>query len=134
VGGAGHEFDITDSEGTINYKNCMDSQCGTGFGLGAVEDEVASDPNSGPKEVGGYRIEQSPASAAKEDWFLNVMLFTTTGDTNVVSTMPSTSLSGGNYTTTWKDASDGCTYTVVVPQYGVGGSITATGAGCVVTI
>lgn len=125
VGGAGHEFDITDAGGTTNYNGCMKFLCPLGSGLGSVVDNISSDPNSGPKEVGGYRVEISPSIANISDWFLNVMYFTTTADTNGVSTMPTTVDDGlGNFVTTLKLNSDTCTVTVTFPKAGTGGAIT----------
>jgi hypothetical protein len=136
VGGAGHEYDITDAGGTTTNNACFPGQaeCNGVAGLGSTVGVVAEDPTSGPREPGGYRIEISPASSSLSDQFLNVMLFTTTSDTNVVSTMPSTTLSGTNYVTSWKDNSDTCTYTLTLPQDGVGGTVAATGAGCATVI
>jgi len=62
------------------------------------------------------------------------MLITTTGETNTVSTAPSTVASGTNWVTTWKDNADSCTYTLTLPKDGVGGTIAVSGAGCVATI
>jgi len=134
IGGAGHEFQITDAWGTVNYNGCMQGECWLGSGYGSVVDQMASDPTAGPHEIGGYRIEISPSVAATQDYFLNVMLFTTTADSNVVSTMPSTTLSGTDYVTTWKDNGDTCTYTATFHQHGVGSAVTATGAGCATVI
>jgi hypothetical protein len=130
VGGSGHEFDI----GGTNYSECMQGQCGSGEGLGAVTDFINPEPLTVPHEPGSWRMEETPTTGHLQDWFINVMLATTTGDTNTVSTAPSTSVSGTEFVTTWKDASNTCTYTVTLPQNGVGGSITATGAGCASTI
>ena len=73
-------------------------------------------------------------SAALPDWFLNVVLLTSRDDKNVVSTPPVTSVVGDDFVTTWKDNSDGCTYVVTLPKYGVGGKIQVTGAGCASTL
>jgi hypothetical protein len=140
VGGAGHEFDITDSAGTTNWNECMIGQCTTGAGgtnnegLGGVTGFINSDPTSAPTQPGAWRIEQTPASAALDDKFLNVMLVTSASDTNTVSTVPGTSVSGTNYVTTWKDNSNQCTYTYTAPINGVGGTLTiqeTVAGGCV---
>ncbi len=134
VGGAGHEFDVTDSNGTTNHNECMQSQCPTGYGLGPTADIVSSDPANAPSQVGGYRIEQTVGSAHLEDQFINVQLVTNTSDTNTVSTAPSTTTSGTNYVTVWKDNSNTCTYTLTQPIHGVGGALTVQGAGCTTVI
>ena len=131
VGGVGNEFKI----GATNYNECMQDQCTADTeGLGPVEGEVHPDPNTAPHEPGSWRIEQTVGASHLQDWFLNVMLMTTTGETNTVSTAPSTVASGTNWVTTWKDNADSCTYTLTLPKDGVGGTIAVSGAGCVATI
>jgi hypothetical protein len=130
VGGAGNEFLVN---GT-NYNECQQSQCDSSVGTGPTTGQISQVANTAPMEPGAYRLEFEPGSAALSDHFLNVMLMTTTSDTNVVSTVPGTTTSGTNYVTVWKDNSDTCTYTLTLPIQGVGGSLTATGAGCAATI
>jgi hypothetical protein len=136
VGGPGHEFDI----GGIIYSECSPGQCTNGSsgthdeGFGKETGFIASDPMAAPQQPGAWRIEESPSAASAEDWFLNVMLVTSNTDQNVVSTSPSTTLSGNDYVTTWKDNSDTCTYTVTLPKSGIGGTVKTTGPGCAVQL
>jgi hypothetical protein len=143
LGGTSHQFDIgatTDSSCTVtygtNYSECSSGQC-TGvasLGLGTTADYVVPDVTIAGSEPGAWRIEEKPGSAAVRNDFINVMLARNVSDTNAISTAPSTSTSGTNYVTTWKDAGDTCTYTLTLPINGVGGTLTATGAGCATVI
>jgi len=141
LGGASHEFDIgatTNSSCTVtygtNYNECMQDQCSAGLGIGSTTGYIVPDQTIGGSEPGAWRIEEKPGLAAARDTFINVMLARNVSDTNAVSTAPSTSTSGSNYVTTWKDNGDTCTYTLTLPINGVGGSLTAVGAGCATVI
>lgn len=136
VGGAGHEFDITDSNGTVNHNKCMQGLflCTAGNGLGAVTGEVHPDNTNYPQQPGSYRIEQAVGASNLSDQFINVQLITSDLDTNVVSTAPVSTLATGNWTTVWKDNTNTCTYTLVQPQFGVGRTLNAVGAGCATVI
>lgn len=128
VGGAANEFNI----GGVNYNECMQGQCTAGEGLGATTGFVVPEPLTAPHEPGSYRLEQSVGSSNLADSFINIMLLTTNTDTNVPGggNIPACTLSGSAYTCTWSDQTTVCTYTVTLPQDGVGGTITAVGAGC----
>ncbi|HXI38631.1 MAG TPA: hypothetical protein VNH83_01570 [Bryobacteraceae bacterium] len=141
VGGVGHEFDITDpgGAGTINHNECMQNQCMAGEGLGAVAGQINPEPLAAPHQPGSWRIEEWTGPAGTNannfnDSYINVQLVTSDLDTNTVSTAPSTSASGTNWMTTWKDNSDTCTYTLTQPQNGAGGTIAVQGAGCTTII
>ena len=134
VGGAGHEFDITDSSGTANHNECMQSLCSSAEGTGSTTGFINPIASVAPMEPGSYRIEETVGANNLSDSFINVMLATSNVDTNVVSTVPTTSASSSNWVTTWKDNSDTCTYTWTVPQAGVGGTLTTIGAGCATVI
>src|ERR1051326_1467185 len=131
VGGASHEFDITDSNGTVNHNECSSGQCGTGEGLGATPGFIIPEPLSGPHQPGSFRIEETVGASNFSDDFMNVQYVTNTGDTTVVGT-PTSTVSGGSRTTTIVLTVGGspCTITQVNHQNGIGGDITATGAGC----
>jgi hypothetical protein len=134
VGGAGHEFDITDANGTTNHNECMQGQCASGEGLGSVAGYINPDPTTAPHQAGSYRLELGNSVAQLSDQFVNVQLITSASDPNVVSTAPTTSVSGTNLVTTWKDNNDTCTYTLTQPLNGTGGTLTAMGAGCATVI
>jgi hypothetical protein len=101
------------------------------LGLGTTTGVIIPDQTIGGSEPGAWRIEEKPGSAATQDWFINIMLARNAADTNSVSTSPLTSDDGsGHWVTTWKDNSNTCTYTLTLAKAGVGGTLTATGAGC----
>src|SRR5579864_1212819 len=134
VGGPGHEFD--DGTGT-NQNECQYSiQCadaGDPWGLGDTNAGcplgfICPTSATGGQEAGAWRIEEQPyaSGSSAQDWFLNVMLASTAGDTNVpVSVTAPTGLAPGMAGATWADANN--TYTITFPQSGVGGHITITG-------
>jgi hypothetical protein len=140
VGGTGNEFKI----GSTNYDNCGGPDLCPQNVMGANDAGKLTPVSNvhGTIEPGAWRLEQSPSSAALEDWFLNVQLLTTTGESNVVSTEPLITSagtncvegSGCNWEVEWQDNSDGCTYTLALPKRGVGGAIEITGAGCTATV
>jgi len=147
VGGAGHEFDITDTNGTLNHNKCMQSLflCTAGNGLGAVSGEVHPDATGYPQQPGSWRIEETVGANNLTDWFINVQLVTSDLDTNVVSTAPTTVTEANGagactwgtvacWVTTWKDNADTCTYTLTQPKDGVEGNISVSGAGCTTPI
>jgi len=133
VGGAGHQFDIA---GT-NYNECSKGQCTTresgtyNEGLGRVPDAINPDPGAAPQQPGAWRIEESPSLPSKQDWFLNLLLVTSTTDHDVVSTAPATVDSGDKFVTTWKDNFDRCAYSLTLPKSGVGITLQAVGTGCI---
>lgn len=113
----------------------------TNEGLDAIGDMIHARPDQSPHEVGSWRLEETQPTSQTEDWYENLMLFTSTSDANTVSTNPSAhtvtagtspcpSLGSDCWQTTWKDNGDTCTYTATLPKRGVGGTITASGAGC----
>ncbi len=136
VGGPGHEYDIA---GT-NYADCNPgaTACQANFLGSNPLNQINGDPNYGPTETGQYRIEQTPGSAAKEDWFFNFQLATdtTTANTSPFTSNPTTVSSGTNcvegadcnWVTTAVDA--GCTIVITVPKRGSGGHLTTSGSGC----
>jgi hypothetical protein len=130
VGGPGKEFWIEDplNPGTgTNWNQCMYGQCDANTeGLGAVDHYINPDPNTAPHEPGSWRIEEIPAAAATQDYFLNVLLATTVSDNSVPAAVSvPTSLAVGMVGATWVDG--GKTYTVTFPQSGIGGHISITG-------
>lgn len=149
VGGTGHDFDV----GGVNYNQCSnDGQCcgNTAGNSGCTGDQhtgtgpttgfLSYIPTNGPMEPGAWRLEIAAPTGVRNHEFLQVFLATSTSDTNTVSTAPVTTFAAGSgtvsgtYTTTWKDSSNNCTYTVTAPQYGVGMTLTATGSGCATVI
>ena len=138
IGGAGHEFDIgatTDAScnptyGT-NYNECMQGLCDSTQGIGTTPDFIVPDITIASSEPGAWRIEEEVGAAHTQDWYLNVMLARNVSDTNAVSTAPVTTDDGaGNWSTTWKDNGNTCTYTLTLPKNGVGGTVTIQGTGC----
>lgn len=129
IGGAGHEFDVEDPlhPGTFtNYKDCEIGLCPANSGLGPTAGEINPVAASTEREPGAWRIEVSPTSAATTDYFLHVMLVTTTGDTSVPANISIPGgLPAGTVGANWTEG--GKTYTVTFPQNGVGGHITVTG-------
>ena len=129
VGGPGKEFWIEDPQnpGTgSNWNQCMQGQCDANIeGLGPVQDLIQPYPATAPHEPGSWRIEEKPGAASTQDMFLNVMLATNAGDTNVPAnvTVPA-GLAAGMVGATWTEG--GKTYTITFPQNGVGGHITIT--------
>jgi hypothetical protein len=120
IGGSGSEFKI----GSTNYNNCLSTTyCASPEMSDALIVPNAANWTSG---FGSYRFEQAPASAALEDWFLNLMLFTNSSDTNVPSTEPATTLTSGNFVTVFKENANKCTTTISLPKYGLGPVITRT--------
>ncbi len=103
-------------------------------GFGAIGDYMHPTNLTGPTAPGSWRIEETVGASNLSDQFINVQLVTSASDTNVVSTVPSTTIAGTNYVTTWKDNSDTCAYTLTQPINGIGGTVTATGAGCATVI
>jgi len=132
VGGAGFEFRI----GATNYDQCGyygSEQCTAAEGTGPVDNYIASDPATAPHEPGGWRLEITPNSAALEDWF-SVTYFASAKGANLISTAPATVSSGTNWVTTLQYNSNTCLVTITQPKNGVGGTVTATGAGCATVI
>jgi hypothetical protein len=132
VGGPGKEFWVEDPlhPGTgTNWNQCMQGQCAANTeGLGPVTDMINPVPADAPHDPGSWRIEEKPAAANTQDFFLNVMLATTATDTNVPQnvTVPA-GLAAGMVGATWSDSNG--TYTITLPQTGVGGHIKITGLG-----
>ena len=130
VGGPGKEFWVEDplNPGTgTNWNQCMQGQCPANTeGLGTVNDIISPIPTTAPHEPGSWRIEEKPSNPATQDFFLNVMLATTVEDASVPAnvTVPA-NLAAGNVGATWTEG--GRTYTVTLPQSGVGGHITISG-------
>ncbi len=143
VGGPGHEFD--DGTGT-NQNECQYSiQCadvGDPWGLGDTNNgctagTICPTSAAGPFEPGAWRIEETPASAATQDWFLNVLYASNTSDTTAPASVTATS--GGSAETatlgaTWTNAAATCTYTMTFYKSGLGGTLTKTGSGCNVVV
>jgi hypothetical protein len=130
VGGPGKEFWVEDplNPGTgTNWNQCMVGQCDANTeGLGGVDNFINPDPNTAPHEPGSWRLEIKPAAASTQDYFLNVMLATTTGDSNVPANVTAPSgLDANTVGATWTEG--GKTYTVTFPKSGVGGHITVAG-------
>jgi hypothetical protein len=130
VGGPGKEFWVEDplnpGNGT-NWSHCMQGQCPANTeGLGTVNDVISPISATAPHEPGSWRIEEKPSNPATQDYFLNVMLATTTEDTSLPAnvTVPA-GLATGNVGATWTEG--GKTYTITLPQSGVGGHITISG-------
>ncbi len=132
VGGPGKEFWVEDplSPGTgTNWNQCMAGQCAANSeGLGPADNYINPDAKTAPHEPGSWRIEVKPTIPATQDFFLHVMLATTSEDSNVpVNVTVPANLAAGMVGATWTDNSK--TYTVSFPQDEVGGHITISGAG-----
>lgn len=132
VGGPGKEFWVEDplKPGTgTNWNQCMLGQCAANTeGLGAAENFINPDPNTGPHEPGSWRIEVQPTIPATEDFFLHVMLATTAGDSSVPANVTApANLPAGTVGATWSD--NGKKYTLTFPKNGLGGHITISGPG-----
>jgi hypothetical protein len=130
VGGPGQEFWIEDPQhpGTgTNFNICQQGQCSGGYAFlaPATADVMQINPLYGGIEAGSWRLEESPATAANQDYFLNVMLATDFADTNVPATVTGTA-DAKTIGATWSDAQS--TYTVVFNKSGTGGHVTVTGA------
>jgi hypothetical protein len=130
VGGPGKEFWVSDplnpGAGT-NWNQCMQGQCAANTeGLGTVDDVISPISATAPHEPGSWRIEESPSTAATQDFFLNVMLATTAEDVRIPGnvTVPA-NVPQGSVGATWTDGVG--TYTITLPQTGVGGHITISG-------
>jgi hypothetical protein len=130
VGGPGKEFWVEDPQnpGTgTNWNQCMQGQCAAQVeGLGPVENFIHPDPGTAPHEAGSWRIEVKPGTPATDDFFLHVMLATTTGDTSLPTNVTSPGgLPADKVGATWVDG--GKTYTVIFPKDGLGGHISIGG-------
>ncbi len=141
VGGSGHQFD--DGTGSIpwtsgtagtNQSECQYGQCnGLDFGWGTTG-FIVSVASDAPMEPGSWRIEETPPSSSYAQVFLNVMLATGSADTNVPAQItPSTtgSAPARTFGVSWTNLAATCTYTLGLPENGVGGTITILGSGCV---
>jgi hypothetical protein len=127
VGGTGKQFWIEDplNPGTgTNWDECEIGQCVTDWSFLAPNDPRKIEPVNtyAPVEPGSWRIEQQPTSAATQDYFLNVMLATDAGSSNVPSTVTSASCGSGKHGATWSDSSH--TYTICMSDAGAGGTLT----------
>jgi hypothetical protein len=133
VGGSGSEFD--DGAGT-NQNECQnDVYCGSGSydgGLGSTLGFINPEADAAPLEPGAWRLELTPSSAAQTDHFLVLMYATYNGDTITQASVTPTTTST-HYGVTWTDNSGGCSYAITLPKSGVGGTVSATGAGCAAT-
>lgn len=133
IGGPAHEFDIAGS----NYNECSKGQCTTGEvgsyneGLGRIPDVISPELKVAPQQPGSWRIEESPESGNKEDWFLNIMLVTNTRDPDLVSLAPTTVELNGHFLTSWKDNSNRCTYTLGLAKQRLGVKVSFVGSGCI---
>ncbi len=130
VGGPGKEFWVEDPlhPGTgTNWNQCMQGQCAANTeGLGPVTDMINPVSTQAPHDPGSWRIEEKPATANTQDFFLNVMLATNVTDTNVPQNVSvPAGLAAGMVGATWTDSTG--TYTITLPQTGVGGHIKMTG-------
>lgn len=130
VGGPGKEFWVEDplNPGTgTNWNQCMQGQCAANTeGLGTVNDLISPIATTAPHEPGSWRIEVTPSTPATQDYFFHVLLATTAEDTNVPSSVAvPANVPAGMVGATWSDG--GHTYTVTLPQSGVGGHITIAG-------
>jgi hypothetical protein len=147
IGGSGHEFDITDANGTTNHNKCMQGLflCTAGNGLGSISGEVHPDASGYPQQPGSWRTEEIVGAGSLTDWFINVQLVTSDLDTNTVSTAPTSSTESNGtgactwgtvdcWVTVWKDNANNCTYTLTQPKDGVEGNLAVTGAGCTTII
>ena len=160
TGGPGHEFDDntgtrnttgvgcsadgTTSAGTYgtNQNGCQgpagQTHCGNfsngNFGFGGTPDHLNPVAFSGVVEPGSWRIEESPGSAAKTDYFLNVL---SVGDNNTgvfpTSVTGSTSGSGVTATHTGTATFTGCTITAAFNDLGSGVTVHAAGGSCAAT-
>jgi hypothetical protein len=127
VGGPGKEFWVADPAnpgGGTNWNMCMQGQCDANVeGLGPVQDFINPVSATAPHEPGSWRIEISPSTPATQDYFLNVLLATTTEDTHIPSSVTAPAGLAANMAgATWVE--NGNTYTVTFPLSGVGGHIT----------
>jgi hypothetical protein len=127
VGGAGKQFWIEDPliPGTgTNWDECEIDQCAGAWSFLAPNDPRKIEPANtyAPVEPGSWRIEQKPTSAATQDYFLNVMLATDAGSSNVPSTVTTASCGTGKHGATWSDSSHN--YTVCLNDSGAGGTLT----------
>jgi len=130
AGGPSKEFWIENpqSPGTgTNWNLCQQGQCSGGYQFlaPATPDIMQPDPKYGGIETGSWRLEESPATPANQDYFLNVMLATDYSNTNVPATVTGT-FDANNVGATWSDAQN--TYTITFPKSGIGGYLTVTGA------
>jgi len=132
VGGANHEFDIA---GT-NYPLCsvnggLCSGVNTLWGTGNTGGEIHPDPNAGGIEPASWRVEITPGTSQTVDYFVNMMWASDNGDTRTqtsITQIDTPTTTGVSWTET--NVNGACAYAVTFNKIGVGGSVTATGAGC----
>jgi hypothetical protein len=139
VGGSGHEFD---NAGT-NYNQCTQptggaTDCNSGlsgydWGVGTGSSGLLSpDPTKGTLEAGSWRIEETFTSASTSDWYLNVMLASSSSDANVPASVTPTGDST-HLGASWSDSN--CSYSLTFPKSGIGGTIVITNiSGCAATV
>ncbi len=132
-GGAGREFWIEDpaSPGTgINMNHCafgvaFSDACGGAnvWGLGTVEGEVRPINTAAPIDPMSYRLEITPPTAQKADFFVTLYYISSASDTNTIGT-PAVSSTGSGATRThtlgWTDnlGAGVCTYSLVMNAEG----------------
>nr|MBA3708862.1 heparinase II/III family protein [Planctomycetota bacterium] len=129
VGGKGREFWIEDPQrpGTgTNWNQSMPGQCEGAWSFLTPDEpnRVSSDARYAPVEPGSWRIEESPASPARDDRFLNVMLAADAGDSDVPARVDRIS-DATRIGAQWSDGTG--SYRVAFARDGLGGHLTVSG-------